>query len=466
MIIGGDFTIGYGMLIWGAVLVALLLVQRSQATLGVGLVLAYFLNLGLIHLPGAYLYLNPDYQFYNPAWISLGFEQSSYGVAAFGAGAAGTLWLLRHSRRFVTQEQLQPSQLVFNAWLHRFYVFLGLVSYFGITPLARSIPSASAIVSVLNQLLLVGICLGMWNAWHSRQWLALLFWILALGALPLMTVLSQGFLGFGAVALLTGLAFLASFFRPRWLVLLIGILFIFVGLSVFVTYFRDRTEIRQVVWENQDLSDRIGQLTQTFSDFEWFDINNRNHANYLDQRLNQNWLVGVAVERITQNKVDYRYGATVLDAALALIPRAIWPDKPVQAGSGNLVSDATGVPFAQGTSVGVGQVLEFYFNFGTIGVVVGLFLWGVVLALLDSAAAYNLSLARVRRFTLFYLVGLGLNQPGGSLVDVVGTAAAGAVAALIVNDVLAPFFVGVFEEEPEDEKPAPRMPQTMQMPHP
>src|SRR5262245_13431978 len=100
MIIGGDFTIAYGMLIWGVVLVALLIVQRSQATLGVGLVLAYFFNLGLIHLPGAYLYLNPDYEFYKPDVIVLGFEQSTYAIAAFGVGAVGTLWLLRQSGRF------------------------------------------------------------------------------------------------------------------------------------------------------------------------------------------------------------------------------------------------------------------------------------------------------------------------------------------------------------------------------
>ncbi len=47
------------------------------------------------------------------------------------------------------------------------------------------------------------------------------------------------------------------------------------------------------------------------------------------------------------------------------IPRALWPNKPVVGGSGDLVSTYTGIRFADGTSVGIGQVLESFVNFGT-----------------------------------------------------------------------------------------------------
>ncbi|HZQ05080.1 MAG TPA: hypothetical protein VFD70_00775 [Anaerolineae bacterium] len=445
--LGGEFTIGFGMLVWGVVLASLLLIQRSQATLGVGLVLAYFLNLGLIHLPGAYLYLDPQYALYDRNWVLLGFQQSTIAIAAFGIGAGGTIGLVRQARHSSARDEVADSRAKFNPWLHRFYLLFGLISYFVITPLARNVPTLTAVVAGLDQMLLVGICLGLWNAWQSRNWFALFFWIFTLGLLPAMTILSQGFIGYGTVALLTGLTFLASFFRPRWLVLTVGLIFIFVGLSAFVTYFRDRTEIRKIVWGGESVEERVGQVVDTFSHFEWFDPTNARHANYLDQRLNQNWLVGAAIQRLDDGKSDYKAGATIVDAAISLIPRALWSDKPVRAGSGNLVSDATGIAFDRTTSVGVGQVLEFYINFGTLGVVVGALLWGIALALLDIFASFYLASGPVRQFTLLFLVGLALNQPGGSLVDVAATAGAAIITALVVNDVLVPFFVSIFEEE-------------------
>lgn len=443
----GGFTLGFGVLVWMVVLGAVLLLQRGRTPLGAGLVLGYFMNLALIHLPGAILYVNPDYQLYDRSWVVLGFEQSTWGAAAFGVGAMVTFWLLRVTRRLepLTQE-IQAQVPLYNPWLYRFYVVLGLVSYFVITPLAQEVATLGAVVSVLNQLLLLGICLGMWHAWRRRNWLSLVFWIGTLGLLPVITIIFQGFIGFGVTALMVGLAFLASFFRPRWVVLVAGTLFVFVGLSSFVTYFRDRSEIRQVVWGGESIEERFVQLADTYSTMEWFNINDRRHANYLDERLNQNWLVGAAVKQIINGKNDFKYGATISDAVIALVPRAIWADKPVRAGSGSLASDATGIPFATGTSVGVGQILEFYINFGTPSVIIGMFLWGVALAVLDVMAARRLQQGQIRIFTLVYLVGLGLIQPGGSLVEVFATSAAALLAALAVNDFLVPFFVGVFEE--------------------
>ena len=56
---------------------------------------------------------------------------------------------------------------------------------------------------------------------------------------------------------------------------------------------------------------------------------------------------------------------------MGLVPRALWPDKPAVGGGGSLVTEYTGIPFEEGTSVGAGQVLEFYVNFGIPGVLAG-----------------------------------------------------------------------------------------------
>ena len=87
--------------------------------------------------------------------------------------------------------------------------------------------------------------------------------------------------------------------------------------------------------------------------------------------MNQNQLVGAAVQYLESGYAPFATGDTLIQSALAIIPRAIWPDKPVFAGSPGLVTQYTGIQFAAGTSVGVGQVLEFYINFGSPGVVGG-----------------------------------------------------------------------------------------------
>lgn len=437
-----------GVILWLVALGAILLGLRTRGTFGVGLVLAYFLNLALIHLPGAMLYLNPEYAYYKRSWVELGFEQSTYSVIGLGVGALAASWLIHQMHPGeVASQTIGKREVVFSSWMHRFYVALGLLSYFVISPLARDIPTLGAVVSVLNQLLLLGICLGMWHAWQHQNWRALGFWVLTLGALPVMTIVVQGFIGFGTIALLTGLSFLASFFRPRWLILLAGVAFLLFGVSAFITYFRDRDEIRHIVWGGEGLEERVVQVVETFSEFELFDPGNERHLRSIDMRLNQNWMVGAAIEHINEGGGEFKYGATIVDAAIAVIPRALWPDKPVGAGSGKMVSDATGIEFAAGTSIGVGQVLEFYYNFGTYAVIAGGVLWGIALSLLDTLASRALFSSNARRFTLFYLMGLGLIQPGGSLVEVVATTAAAVIAAVVVNDFLIPFFVGAFEDE-------------------
>ena len=442
-----------GLIVWFVVLGALILMQRAQATLGVGLVLAYFMNLALIHLPGAVLYLDPSYAFYKREWVELGFEASSFAILAFGVGALGTMWFLHQVRQVPTSTDagrgVTPPQ--FSPWLYRLYVVVGLLSFFVIQPLLRDVPTIGAVTSVFNQLLMLGICLGMWRAWHTRNFFSLMLWIAALGMMPVMTIVLQGYIGFGTSALLTGLAFLASFFRPRWLVAVFGVVFIVVGISAFVTYFRDRDQIRRVVWGNESFDERTAQFLETFGEFELIDLSNPRHLNSIDLRLNQNVLIGAAIENLGSGKAEFKNGATLVDALIALVPRAIWPDKPVRAGSGNLVTDATGIEFDRTTSVGVGQVLEFYFNFGMGAVIVGGLLWGVGLAVLDVTASRYLLDGDVRQFTLYYLIGLGLIQPGGSLVDIAATSAAAVLAAFVVNDLLVPFFVGGLQESDQVE---------------
>ena len=133
---------------------------------------------------------------------------------------------------------------------------------------------------------------------------------------------------------------------------------------------------------------------------------------------------------------DYAHGETLWDAILALIPRALWPSKPMAAGSGTLVSQYTGIQFAAGTSIGIGQVMEFYINFGTWGIIIGFAFIGTLITVIDVRAAQRLAVGDLHGFVLWYLPGISLLQVGGSMIEVTTSAVASFLVALMANKYL------------------------------
>jgi hypothetical protein len=120
-------------------------------------------------------------------------------------------------------------------------------------------------------------------------------------------------------------------------------------------------------------------------------------------------------------------------ALVAPIPRVLWPDKPEFGGSGDAVADYTGYSFADGTSVGLGQVLEFFINFGWAGEFWCYVLYGALCRRLDMHAGFALSTGQFRSFLLFFLPAMTLMQSGGALAEVVGSAAGAFFAALVAS---------------------------------
>ena len=128
----------------------------------------------------------------------------------------------------------------------------------------------------------------------------------------------------------------------------------------------------------------------------------------------------------------FAYGATI--PLWALIPRAVWSDKPVVGGGGDIVSDFTGIRFAESTSVGAGQVLEFYINFGIPGVLIGFLGLGYLLMRLDQGIMRSLAADDTRGLLLRAMPGLMLLQPGGNLLEIlVGCVAAYVGAHLVIS---------------------------------
>ncbi len=418
--------------LWVATVAAVYFLRYRRGFVGTGLVLAYLFNLWLIHWPAATIYILPWYQNYNPAVVELGFEQSTYAVIAF---AVGSLVIAPPVFRLFTPSLSITRSLRTRLSPENVYLVVGLVCFCTL-PMVAHVPTVTAIVSSGWSLLVLGINLKIWSAWQGERYLDFKKFLAAAFVLPFMTLFFQGFLTYGVLALSIVLTFVASFYRPRWKLVIAGLLMGYAGFSFYTAYMRDRSDIRAVIWGGESYTARVERLYDTVRNTEWLNPYDRTHLLSIDERLNQNFLVGSAIQYMEARSEEFAKGETLWEALLALIPRALWPDKPVVAGSGDLVSRYTGIQFDLSTSVGVGQVMEFYINLGSTGVIVGFLLLGTLITTLDEVSCEYLSRGNSYQFALWYFPGLAFLQVGGSLAEVSASSAASLILILTINGAL------------------------------
>jgi hypothetical protein len=276
---------------------------------------------------------------------------------------------------------------------------------------------------------MLGVMLGLRAACQRRDLKRIAIWLGALMVYPVLMLLLGGFLSYGSAAIIIVCAALSISTRSYWRVAVGITLFVFLSLSIFVNYYGHRNNIREQVWGGASLEARIDSVTETVRGFEWFDPNDRKQLMSLDERLNQNYFVGLAARRIQLGQADYLVGDSVWQGLLSLVPRVLWPDKPVFGGSPEIVSKMTGLHLSPTTSFGVGNVMEFQINFGIPGVVIGFFVLGWLIGTLDVKAAIAERRGDLGRLILFFLPCVALIQPNGSIVEITGGPAAALVAA-------------------------------------
>jgi hypothetical protein len=394
-----------------------------RARVSLGLPIAYLLSLLLIHVPGAFAHAVSDGMLYNRASraIEIGIRFTAIGSVCFVAG----VWIARYlNERAPTYHYRSVSHYEF--WW--FCVIGGWLFTYGLGFL-HEISSIGAVVDKGGAIWMLGVLLGLRSAFERSDVKEVFIWLGVLMVYPSLMLLFGGFLSYGSTAIIIACSALIVSIRSRWRVLLGASLAIFLGLTIFVNYFAHRDNIRRVVWSGAALQERLDVVADAFSNFEWLDLGNREHLIAFDKRLNQNYFVGLAATRIQQGQVDYLYGRSVWEALISLIPRILWPEKPVFGGSPAIVSEMTGLYLSPTTSFGVGNVMEFQINFGVPGLVLGFFGLGWLLGMLDYKAAAAESCSDLERLPLFFLVGAALIQPNGSLVEMFSGAAAALVAA-------------------------------------
>jgi hypothetical protein len=401
--------------------VILVWILRRGQKLSLGLPIAYLFLLLMTHLPGAYAHvMGRDFLLhYDIDEIAMRF--TAVAALCFVIG----VWWARSS----IPEVLIRS----NVDRPRFWLFCligGWICVYGLTPL-YDIPSFNAVGEKGGAIWVLGVLLGLRSAFEHRDFKHMFLWAGALMVFPTIMLLFGAFLGYGAVPIVMVSSALAVSARSGWRVAVAIVLFTYMSLSVFVNYYEHRTELRKEVWGGAPLDVRVNTVVDTFTDLQLFDPYNRQHLVDLDERLNQNYFVGLAARRIERGQVAYLKGESLWEGLLALVPRVFWPEKPVYGGSPKIVSKMTGLHFNSQTSIGVGNVMELQINFGYPGIVVGFFVLGWAIGKLDLKAAIADRQGDLGTLILCFLPCVAMIQPNGSIVEVTGGPAAALVAAYL-----------------------------------
>jgi hypothetical protein len=395
----------------------LAVLRRRQPSLG--LPLAYLAGLLVIHLPGAFAHLVDRQTLPGTDETALGMIYTAIATACFVAG----VWFARYRVRapaVVASGDRTPFAL--------FCLVGGWIVIYGLYPL-EGIPSLGAAIDKGGAIWLLGAMLGLRGAFSRVDFLPIVGWLGALMVYPATSLLLGGFLSYGSLAIIIASSELAIGARTYGRAAIGVVLASVIGLNFFVNYFEHRDDIRDQVWGGASMSQRIDSVSNIFTEFHLFSPDNSKDLDALNLRLNQNIFVGLAAERIQDDEVGFLYGRSVTEGAMALVPRAFWPDKPVYAGSPEIVAEMTGLQLSKDTSWGVGNVMEFYINFGVAGLVAGFFGLGWLLGFLDVRAAIAERAGNFGAAILFFLPAVAIIQPGGSMVEIVGGGAAAIVAA-------------------------------------
>lgn len=433
-------------MVWPLLAGSSLLALWKDRQQSIGLTATYFALFIITHWLQALVYTFPWYvPQHDRETVATGFWVSTIGLMALTSSVV----LLRpfhrrHRQRFlphVTNETKGRSFIdpegayeKLNSRLPLLFLVLGLFASIFLGGI--DVPTIAAFLSGLSQLFTIGLMLMYWRITQGRaNRLTKVSAVLLTLVWPIYVIGAQGFLHFGSLTVMVVLVFALWHYREALgRIVIWAPIVLFVGLSFMVSYFVGRTEIRSIAWnESLPTSIRVQRATDSLlNNLTWFDIYDPQHLEVIDVRLAQNYLIGRVVERFESYQVGPAYGRTLGNAVLMLIPRIIWPDKPVMLGGQAVVNKYSGFSLYAGT-VQPGQTMEFYINFRTVGVFLGFIAYGLALIFMDEQAARHLNQQNWSAFGAWVVSGLALLKVEDSMVAVLGAAVSGLISIALFN---------------------------------
>jgi hypothetical protein len=284
------------------------------------------------------------------------FSYALPGTAAyvFGLLAVGSSVRQREVLRFVRREYFMTMGVVLNG--------IGWAAKLG----APMVPGSLAFaVHLLSQLGYVGALYFLLSR-NAYRWLGV-----ALSLFPLFKTSGDSAM-FHDVLLWTGLIFCYWYgIRKHDPIAKAGLL-LGAGLVMF-TIQAIKQDYRAKVWSGQEAS-LVGQA----ADF-WTDSGKVSDDDVLANvitRLNQGWIISAVISHVPSGE-PYAEGATIRAALVAaLLPRFVMQNKELSGGQQNF-RRYTGLDLSEGTSMAISPLGEAYANFGRLGGIAGMLVFGL-----------------------------------------------------------------------------------------
>lgn len=330
-----------------------------------------------------------DYAWVSPEQLAV-FNYTGWGLVLFAVGVFIAWKPLRLSAASDPSGQNNPiSGYRAPPWLTPQFVLLcmciGAAGYV-LTPITRFIPTVHAIWSIFFEWLNVGIIISGFYSGVTRRYKVVLLSLAVFFPLALVRVVGDGHVGaLGLFVIHFGLVFLlARKVRLPHLALL-GLFTVALG-PVASTWFQIRGFVRQGAIQGNAVQ-RVMTLVDLFLIYyQPFDIDGYRMREVLFLRFDMGEIYSAQV-RTQPESVPFQYGRTVSENLLVtLVPRILWPDKPVRVGGTAFVSKFTGM-YEEGeegaVSVGMPINFEFFANFGPLGAAVLTGLYGYLCARLE-----------------------------------------------------------------------------------
>lgn len=312
------------------------------------------------------------YSFNSNDYMSMAIEKSDYLLFITISIVAFILGLFSVKQRIDLKKIKISSQKA--SITGRILVVIGLVSTLAMSILPESLHS---IINFFVSFKTIGLySLVFSNKKLDKILLIIMFIEIGLGAI--INALLIEFIIFSI--------FFAMFFTLRYeiskKIKIIAIAFSFLFL---VVYQGVKNEYRNSVWGSElEFEAKVGILTNLIS-YDSFvastKIDFKNNESLLTtmHRLNQGWHVSKVINYVPRN-VSFQYGSELInDIFSAFLPRFLWPTKRV-------VSDYkrfnyyTGYNLSSTTAMTIGVIGDFYINFGFLGTIILMFLFGYLLA--------------------------------------------------------------------------------------
>jgi hypothetical protein len=388
------------------IVVLFFLYHRTKKALGaVGLTFSYLACNAVIILPGALVGLLDLFNSDSEQILMVGLPISAMMPIGIIIGHILRGVIRSSERSWELSASATQTTKYRSTWLAGpFWVFFfgGLLLFAVGSKIMDDIPTLSSLPSMGLPLATTGIVGVWWCRYHGGREFAASRVLPLVIAIPTVTLLGHGFLSVAILPIILTFSFVSSIVSKRVVVTTLILSLVLFGFVSVPTYFKYREELRDSVWGGENVSQRIDKINSRMVD-GYVMIDGSDASQFTGYaRLNHANLLGQIKLYMEHYDMPFGWGITLTSAAIAPIPRVLWPDKPTTAGGSKLVTHYTGVFYNDSTSVGITHIGELYVNFGMLGVFLGGALFGWLFTWLDQMVVLALHDARPARFVAIF----------------------------------------------------------------